>query len=156
MFATLKAQHNLALCRNTEGSTKHNVALCQCTDRPPRFSLHHPTASATLIQTSSSSALCRNTEGLTKPCARIWTYDAISDAGPCGATCLIDLKQPYNLPPTCKLNDCLQCDEDHAGPEFKRFAARTRRRSGLISAIQRPCGTVAQLKHVPCAVGAVT
>lgn len=61
----------------------------------------------------------------------------MSDAGPCGATCLKDLKKPYNIPPSCKLNDCLQCDEDHAGPVFKRFAARTRRRSGLISAIQR-------------------
>ena len=93
---------------------------------------------------------CFQQLGMTKSCARIWAYDAVSDAGPCGATCLKDLRQPYNIPPSCKLNDCLQCDEDHAGPVFKRFAARTRRRSGLISAIQRPCDSVARLKHVPC------
>merc|ERR1711976_334099 len=73
---------------------------------------------------------CFQKLGMTKPCARIWAYDAVADTGPCGAICFKDLRQPYNIPPTCKLNDCLQCDEDHAGPVFKRFAARTRRRSG--------------------------
>jgi hypothetical protein len=62
----------------------------------------------------------------------------VSDAGPCGATCLRDLAQPYNLPPNCVLNDCLQCDEDNAGPHFKRFAARTRRRSGAALCCLRP------------------
>ena len=42
-------------------------------------------------------------------------------------------------PPACALNDCLQCDEDEAGPVFKAVAGRTRRRSGLESAIARPC-----------------
>eukprot|EP01062_Namystynia_karyoxenos_P017121 TRINITY_DN1628_c10_g1_i1.p1 TRINITY_DN1628_c10_g1~~TRINITY_DN1628_c10_g1_i1.p1 ORF type:complete len:286 (+),score=97.89 TRINITY_DN1628_c10_g1_i1:74-859(+) len=93
---------------------------------------------------------CFEKLGMTPDCALIWAYDAISDALPCGLTCLKDTKQPYNVPPDCRLNDCLQCDEDKAGPVFKRFAARTRRDSGLISAIQRPCSTVARLVHQPC------
>jgi hypothetical protein len=93
---------------------------------------------------------CFKDLGLTAACAQIWAYDAVADAKPCGAICLKDAGQPYNIPPTCKLNDCLQCDEDHPGPTFKQFAARTRRRSGLLSAIQRPCDAVAQLVHHPC------
>ena len=76
--------------------------------------------------------------GMTEACAKIWVYDAIHDSSECGLTCAKDLKTPYNLPPDCRLNSCLQCDEDRAGPNFKTFAGRTRRRSGLASAIQRP------------------
>lgn len=39
---------------------------------------------------------------------------------------------------TGKLNDCLWCDERVSGPGFKFSAARTRRASGLPSAIPRP------------------
>jgi hypothetical protein len=39
---------------------------------------------------------------------------------------------------TGKLNDCLWCDEKTSGPGFKYSAARTRRGSGLPSAIPRP------------------
>ena len=89
--------------------------------------------------------------GMTEACAKIWVYDAIHDSSECGLTCAKDLKTPYNLPPDCRLNSCLQCDEDRAGPNFKTFAGRTRRRSGLASAIQRPCASVARgISHVPC------
>eukprot|EP01065_Artemidia_motanka_P028159 TRINITY_DN333_c0_g1_i1.p1 TRINITY_DN333_c0_g1~~TRINITY_DN333_c0_g1_i1.p1 ORF type:complete len:283 (+),score=88.26 TRINITY_DN333_c0_g1_i1:71-850(+) len=93
---------------------------------------------------------CFEKLGMTEECSRIWMYDAISDSGACGLVCVEHLTQAYNLPPDCRLNACLQCDEDKAGPLFKRFAARTRRRSGLISAIQRPCSKVARLQHHPC------
>ena len=43
---------------------------------------------------------------------------------------------------TGKLNDCLWCDEHTSGPGFKFFAARTRRNSGLDSAIPRPNDTL--------------
>ena len=85
---------------------------------------------------------CFKNLGMTDACARIWTCDAISDAKSCGAICLKDITTPYNLPPDCRLNDCLQCDEDAAGPKFKRFAGRTRRRTGLESSIQRNCSSV--------------
>ncbi len=39
---------------------------------------------------------------------------------------------------TGKLNACLWCDEKTSGPGFKYTAARTRRGSGLLSAIPRP------------------
>jgi hypothetical protein len=42
----------------------------------------------------------------------------------------------------------LQCDEDRSGAVFKAIAGRTRRNSGLPSAICRPCSTVTPLVHV--------
>lgn len=96
---------------------------------------------------------CFHNLGFSVPCAEIWAYDAVADAKPCGGICLRDIRKPYNIPPACQINDCLQCDEEKSGPIFKRFAARTRRRSGLISAIQRPCESVARLVHEPCTPG---
>ena len=66
-------------------------------------------------------------------------------------SCLTHLNDPNNgPPPTCGLNKCLQCDEDKAGPIFSQYAARTRRRSGLISEIIRPCDTIAKgIVHDP-------
>ena len=43
-----------------------------------------------------------------------------------------------NNKPDGSLNDCLQCDEDVSGPNFKFFSGRTRRNSGIPSAIMRP------------------
>lgn len=45
---------------------------------------------------------------------------------------------PLDNEQTGKLNDCLWCDEQLSGPGFKYSAARTRRASGLPSAIPRP------------------
>lgn len=90
--------------------------------------------------------------GLTEECAKIWNYDGIFDGKACGATCAGDITAPNNGPaPTCALSDCLQCDEDLAGPLFSAFAGRTRRRSGLKSEIVRPCDSVSRIfRHDPC------
>lgn len=89
--------------------------------------------------------------GLTKECAKIWNYDGIYDGKACGVVCAKELTWPNNgPPPACALNDCLQCDEDKAGPIFTSFAGRSRRRSGLISEIVRPCSSIAQIAHTPC------
>jgi hypothetical protein len=94
---------------------------------------------------------CYEALGFTRPCAVIWNYDGVFDGKNCAGICIKELLSPYNAaPPACTLNACLECDEEKAGPLFKRFAARTRRRSGLISVITRPCENVAQLKHVTC------
>merc|ERR1712046_547076 len=85
--------------------------------------------------------------GMTEACSRIWLYDGLFDAKNCALTCAKSWADPYNIPPTCELNDCLQCDEDMAGPIFKQFGGRTRRNSGLESAIQRPCESVATIEH---------
>lgn len=94
---------------------------------------------------------CFENLGFTTPCAQIWNYDAIADAGFCGAICATEIKAPDNgPPPLCPLNKCLQCDEDKAGPLFKSMGGRSRRNSGLIDDIVRPCESVANLTHIPC------
>jgi len=87
---------------------------------------------------------CYESLGLTTECARIWNYDGIYDGQTCLKSCISHLTDTNNGPaPECALNPCLQCDEDKAGPIFSAFAARTRRRSGLLSEIIRPCDTIA-------------
>ncbi len=41
-----------------------------------------------------------------------------------------------------RLNSCLQCDECRSGPVFQKVAGRTRRASGIDSAIKRPPDTI--------------
>jgi hypothetical protein len=60
--------------------------------------------------------------------------------------CTALLADPYNTPDG-GLNACLQCDEDNRGAVFKAMAGRTRRNSGLATAICRPCDTVAPVIH---------
>jgi len=87
---------------------------------------------------------CYEALGLTAECARIWNYDGIYDGQTCMASCISHLADSNNGPaPACALNPCLQCDEDRAGPIFSSFGGRTRRRSGLLSEIVRPCDTIA-------------
>lgn len=86
--------------------------------------------------------------GFTPPCSRVWAYNVINDGRYCQAICITSLiqQEPYNLADG-SLNSCLQCDEDHSGPVFKAVAGRTRRTSGLASAICRPCETVWRIDH---------
>lgn len=95
--------------------------------------------------------MCYQEIGLTEECARIWNYDGIFDASACGKTCAGSLTASNNgPPPMCELNDCLACDETEAGPVFSSFAARTRRRSGLVSEIIRDCESIAKdIVHDP-------
>jgi len=52
-------------------------------------------------------------------------------------------------PPSCKLEDCLNCDETMSGPGFQTVAARSRRRSGLLSMIVRDCDNLLIVDHKP-------
>ena len=89
---------------------------------------------------------CYMALGLTLECAKIWNYDGIYDGQVCTKTCLGELTDPNNGPaPACELNDCLQCDEQYAGPIFSAYAGRTRRRSGLLSEIIRDCSSIARI-----------
>ena len=99
----------------------------------------------------ASGQKCYESLGLTPDCAKIWNYDGIFDGHKCITSCITHLNDPNNgNPPACALNPCLQCDEDKAGPIFSQFAARTRRRSGLVSEIIRPCDTIAMgIVHDP-------
>jgi hypothetical protein len=94
---------------------------------------------------------CYKNIGFTDPCAMIWNFDGIYDGRVCAEICIPELHAPDNgPPPTCPLNDCLQCDEDKAGPIFKDFAGRTRRRSGIEDDIVRSCDEFAHIINLPC------
>jgi hypothetical protein len=89
---------------------------------------------------------CLEDLGFTPACAQIWAFNTENTREACLGPCIANLNRPYNLPDG-SLNACLQCDEDASGPVFKAFAGRTRRNSGLASAICRPCDTVFRVTH---------
>jgi hypothetical protein len=96
---------------------------------------------------------CYNDEGFTDSCATTWIYNSLKTSASC-PTCgsfAISMAPNNGDPPTCELAECLQCDEDESGPIFKTFSGRTRRGSGLLSAIVRPCSSITSLIHRdPC------
>ncbi len=96
---------------------------------------------------STAAMDCLMALGFDQACAQIWYYNAQSTRAHCLTPCLADLSKPYQSPDGA-LNDCLQCDEDQSGPVFKAVAGRTRRNSGLASAICRPCASVRHVVHV--------
>lgn len=97
---------------------------------------------------------CFQDLGFSESCARTWMFNAIQTSRFCLFECfLFDLlaQSPNGPSPECALAPCLQCDEDNSGPIFKKFAGRTRRSSGLLSNIARPCQDNVLLKHLdPC------
>ena len=97
---------------------------------------------------------CYQELGMTESCAKLWSYNAWNTAVNCIGSCALDAVSdpPNNGPaPQCELNDCLKCDEEKSGPLFKKFGGRTRRRSGLLSAIVRPCSEImSRLVQDPC------
>ncbi len=84
--------------------------------------------------------------GFSPACAQIWAFNTEHTRQRCLQSCLDALDDPYNLPDGA-LNPCLQCDEDESGPVFKAVAGRTRRNSGLPTAICRPCDGVFRSHH---------
>jgi hypothetical protein len=110
--------------------------------------------------------------GLSPDCAHVWASNSLNTAVNCWeGTCkkweadpvpvddccktanLLEQK-PWetNNMDTCEINGCLKCDEKESGRIFKKYAGRTRRNSGIIGAIKRPCGSIENLKQDPCAV----
>ena len=84
--------------------------------------------------------------GLTPYCSESWAYNASNTRRECLGTCISDygffnlLFRRYPGPNTDEngqLRSCLQCDEETSGPGFKYSAGRTRRNSGIQSAIRR-------------------
>jgi hypothetical protein len=90
--------------------------------------------------------VCLEELGFTPSCASIWAYNVEHTRAQCQDICIELLSAPYQSEDG-SLNECLQCDEDEAGPVFKAFAGRTRRNSGLASALCRPCETVWRITH---------
>jgi len=100
------------------------------------------------------SLACYRNLGMTESCAKIWAEAEANTFIDCFMECFLgDLKQdePNNGPaPDCKLNDCLQCDQDRSAELLAKIAGRTRRRSGLLSPVARSCKSFMQIDHVPC------
>jgi len=89
---------------------------------------------------------CLQDLGFTKPCAEIWYYNTIHTREACELPCFSTLGKPYQLEDG-SLNECLACDEEKSGPIFKAVAGRTRRNTGIASALCRPCSEVKAIVH---------
>ena len=97
---------------------------------------------------------CFQEMGFTYACSLTWYYNTKLVAAECLQYCAIYQvlgRPPNGPPPQCPLARCLECDEKTAGPIFEQYAGRTRRNSGLLSNIARPCSSIIDLEHSdPC------
>lgn len=101
---------------------------------------------AHLLSTQEEHVRCLTELGFTKPCAQIWYYNTKNTQAVCADQCFSAIGDPYHTPDGA-INPCLDCDEKRSGGVFKAVAGRTRRNSGLPTAICRPCSTVTPLAH---------
>ncbi|MXZ54720.1 MAG: hypothetical protein F4227_04770 [Gammaproteobacteria bacterium] len=97
-----------------------------------------------------------NDVGFDEPCAETWTYNILHTTDHCKSICIKHygfwnvLRGKMDLSHTDEqgnLNPCLQCDENTSGPGFKYVAGRTRRNSGIISAIHRQPEEISFVDH---------
>ncbi|NRA47397.1 MAG: hypothetical protein HRU09_20805 [Oligoflexales bacterium] len=81
---------------------------------------------------------CLRGLGFSQPCAETWYYNIVQTRKKCSKVCLKSWWRNENFnQEDGSLNACLACDESEFGPAFKVTAGRTRRRSGIESAIKR-------------------
>jgi len=94
--------------------------------------------------------------GFTEMCSESWTYNADHTKKRCMGICMKDYglvniltnnMQGSNVDKDGNLKPCIACDEYRSGPGFKYAAARTRRWSGLVSAIKRGSDEVYKVNH---------
>lgn len=92
---------------------------------------------------------CMRSLGFSEPCLQVWLFNASNTNRECFWTCLWAwvIGEEFSNPETGELGSCIQCDETYSGPIFKKFAGRTRRNSGLTSAINRPDDEVYEVDH---------
>lgn len=89
---------------------------------------------------------CLQKLGFDGNCAKIWMYNGKHTKKVCMTTCLTLQNAPYHNQDG-SLNNCIQCDEDKSGPVFRAVSGRTRRNSGLPTALCRPCNTISTIDH---------
>ncbi len=99
-----------------------------------------------VLRGEAANLRCLTALGFGEACAGIWYYNTLNTRTECLDLCAAALADPYHLPDGA-INACLACDETYSGPVFKAVAGRTRRNSGLPTAICRPCDTVAPIVH---------
>lgn len=99
-----------------------------------------------IFGTQEEHLACLMNLGFTRPCAQIWYFNTKHTQAECADECFSAIDDPYHLDDGA-LNPCLRCDEQLSGPVFKAIAGRTRRNSGLATALCRPCDSVTPLAH---------
>jgi hypothetical protein len=99
-----------------------------------------------IIQSEEKTMECLMDIGFDRLCAKVWYYNTKNTTSACILKCLDDFTSVYHEPDG-SLNDCIQCDEDESGPVFKATSGRTRRNSGLPTALCRPCTSVSRITH---------
>mmetsp|Transcript_28930 Transcript_28930/g.84031 ORF Transcript_28930/g.84031 Transcript_28930/m.84031 type:complete len:374 (+) Transcript_28930:218-1339(+) len=103
-----------------------------------------------ILNQDEGIACLENDIGFTNACAKIWMYNGENTGQRCTLPCAAAEIQNYanNGPaPECALNGCLACDAEQSGPTFERVAGRTRRRSGVLTTIARPCEDMVMIDH---------
>lgn len=94
--------------------------------------------------------------GFEAQCAETWAYNVAHTKRRCMTTCvkhygvwrvLRNDMGDAHIGSNGELNPCLACDEYISGPGFQYTAGRTRRSSGLVSAIQRSAAEVFRVDH---------
>ena len=94
--------------------------------------------------------------GFDEPCAETWTYNILHTSDYCKSICIKHygfwnvLRGKMDKPHTEEqgdLNPCLRCDENTSGPGFQYVAGRTRRNSGIMSAIFREPEEIYSVDH---------
>lgn len=89
---------------------------------------------------------CIEELGFSDDCAKIWSWNTSNTREECMDICMQYIGEPHNEPDG-SLNECLACDEEKSGEVFQAVAGRTRRNSGVPSAICRPCHGLARISH---------
>lgn len=101
----------------------------------------------TFNQGFAANVECLRRLGFTLPCAQTWAWNTAHTRTRCLAPCLgLPADAGYHLRDG-GLNACLQCDEELSGPVFKAVAGRTRRNTGIATAICRPCAQTRAVAH---------
>jgi hypothetical protein len=130
---------DLAVYLGNEGTLRDESARCGIRGR---------------FGSTADGIACFRRLGFTGGCAAAWHCNSQQTARRCLHPCLILslFQRPSNgAPPDCALAKCLECDETVSGPLFLKFAGRTRRNSGILSNIARPCAQIADLVQTnPC------
>ncbi len=86
--------------------------------------------------------------GFSDECVSIWIWNVHNTREKCFWRCLYAwVNDIPNVLPDGSLNACMLCDEDISGPNFKYFSGRTRRTSGIPSAIPRPPEEMCDVEH---------
>lgn len=99
-----------------------------------------------ITQGAEAQRACILDLGFSPACADIWSFNTSNTRQACGAVCLPLIDAPHHTADGAP-NACITCDEEQSGPVFKAVAGRTRRNSGLPTALCRPCESVAPVTH---------